>query len=76
MNLKNMSFKVKTPDYFSDSLSIYNNVVYLFYNMLCLYRVFFSWRHIFRVRDKTKAELFDYIDVFYNRARRHQHLGN
>jgi putative transposase len=33
-------------------------------------------RHIFSSRDKAKAELFDYIEVFYNRARRHQHLGN
>jgi len=24
----------------------------------------------------ARAELFDYIEVFYNRARRHQHLGN
>lgn len=33
-------------------------------------------RHIFRTREKAKAEIFDYIEVFYNRARRHQHLGN
>jgi len=33
-------------------------------------------RHIFSTRDKAKAEIFDYIEVFYNRARRHQHLGN
>lgn len=33
-------------------------------------------RHIFRTRQKAKAELFDYIEVFYNRARRYQHLGN
>jgi len=33
-------------------------------------------RHIFKTREIAKAELFDYIEVFYNRARRHQHLGN
>jgi len=33
-------------------------------------------RHIFTTREKAKAELFDYIEVFYNRSRRHQHLGN
>lgn len=33
-------------------------------------------RHIFKTREKAKAELFDYIEVFYNRARRHLHLGN
>ena len=33
-------------------------------------------RHIFRTREEAKAEIFDYIEVFYNRARRHQHLGN
>ena len=33
-------------------------------------------RHIFKTREAARAELFDYIEVFYNRARRHQHLGN
>ena len=33
-------------------------------------------RHIFKTRELARAELFDYIEVFYNRARRHQHLGN
>lgn len=33
-------------------------------------------RHIFKTREKAKAELFDYIEVLYNRARRHLHLGN
>jgi len=33
-------------------------------------------RHIFRTREKAKADIFDYIEVIYNRARRHQHLGN
>jgi putative transposase len=33
-------------------------------------------RHIFKTRDEAKAEIFDYIEVFYNRARRHQHPGN
>ena len=33
-------------------------------------------RHIFRTRELAKAELFDYIEVFYNEVRRHQHLGN
>ena len=33
-------------------------------------------RHIFKTRDIAKAEIFDYIEVFYNQARRHQHLGN
>lgn len=33
-------------------------------------------RHIFRTRQEAKAEIFDYVEVFYNRARRHKHLGN
>ena len=33
-------------------------------------------RYIFRTRQEAKADIFDYIEVFYNRARRHQHLGN
>lgn len=33
-------------------------------------------RHIFITREKAKAELFDYIEVFYNRSKRRQHMGN
>ena len=33
-------------------------------------------RYIFKTRAEAKAEVFDYIEVFYNRARRHKHLGN
>lgn len=32
--------------------------------------------HIFKTREPARAELFDYIEVFCNRARRHQHIGN
>lgn len=31
---------------------------------------------IYRTREEAKADLFDYIEVFYNRTRRHSHLGN
>lgn len=33
-------------------------------------------RHIFETREDARVEIFDYIEVFYNRARRHQHFGN
>ncbi|MEW8117145.1 MAG: IS3 family transposase [Candidatus Thiodiazotropha sp.] len=33
-------------------------------------------RYVFKTREEARAEIFDYIEVFYNRARRHQHLGN
>jgi putative transposase len=33
-------------------------------------------RHMFKTREAARAAIFDYIEVFYNRARRHQHLGN
>jgi len=33
-------------------------------------------RYIFRTRQEVKSNIFNYIEVFYNRARRHQHLGN
>jgi putative transposase len=33
-------------------------------------------RYIFKTREQARAEIFDYIEVFYNRARRHQHIGN
>lgn len=30
----------------------------------------------FATRDEARSELFDYIEAFYNRQRRHSHLGN
>jgi transposase InsO family protein len=33
-------------------------------------------RYMFKTREEARAEIFDYIGVFYNRARRHQHVGN
>lgn len=33
-------------------------------------------RHVFKTREAARVEIFDYIKVFYNQARRHQHLGN
>ena len=31
---------------------------------------------IYKTRDEARSEIFDYIEVFYNRRRRHSHLGN
>jgi len=28
-------------------------------------------RHIYATRDQARAEIFDYIEMFYNRRRRH-----
>ena len=33
-------------------------------------------RRTYRTRDDARADVFDYIEGFYNRARRHQHLDN
>ena len=33
-------------------------------------------RYIFKTREEARAEIFDYIEVFYNRARRHQQVEN
>ena len=30
----------------------------------------------YRTRDEARADIFDYIEVFYNRKRRHGYLGN
>jgi len=30
---------------------------------------------IYRTRDDARADVFDYIEVFYNRSRRHSYLG-
>lgn len=32
-------------------------------------------KRIYKTRDLAKADVFDYIEVFYNRVRRHTHLG-
>ena len=32
-------------------------------------------RRIYKTRDLAKADVFDYIEAFYNRPRRHSHLG-
>ena len=30
----------------------------------------------YRTRDQARADIFDYIEVFYNRKRRHSDIGN
>jgi len=30
---------------------------------------------VYHTRDKALADIFDYIEVFYNRVRRHSHLN-
>ena len=32
-------------------------------------------KRIYKIRDIAQADIFDYIEVFYNRTRRHSHLG-
>ncbi|MGM1166609.1 IS3-like element ISEc24 family transposase [Escherichia coli] len=32
-------------------------------------------KRIYKTRDMARADIFDYIEVFYNRTRRHSHLG-
>ncbi|WP_455426605.1 IS3 family transposase [Dryocola sp. LX212] len=32
-------------------------------------------KRIYKTRDLARADIFDYIEVFYNRSRRHRHLG-
>ena len=32
-------------------------------------------KRIYKTRDMARADVFDYIEVFYNRSRRHSHLG-
>ncbi|GLF61451.1 hypothetical protein VNPA152081_57110 [Pseudomonas aeruginosa] len=31
-------------------------------------------KRIYKTRDMARADVFDYIEVFYNRTRRHSHL--
>jgi putative transposase len=32
-------------------------------------------KRIYKTRDLARADIFDYIEVLYNRTRRHSHLG-
>jgi putative transposase len=32
-------------------------------------------KRLYKTRDLVRADIFDYIEVFYNRTRRHGHLG-
>ena len=32
-------------------------------------------KRVYRTRDLARSDVFDYIEVFYNRQRRHTHLG-
>lgn len=32
-------------------------------------------KRIYKTRDMARADVFNYIEVFYNRTRRHSHLG-
>lgn len=34
-----------------------------------------SRKRIYKTRDLARADIFDYIEAFYNRARCHSHLG-
>lgn len=32
-------------------------------------------KRIYKTREMARADVFDYIEMFYNRIRRHSHLG-
>ena len=49
-----------------------NAVVESFFSSLKKERI---RRRIYRTRKEARADVFDYIEVFYNRIRRHSHLG-
>jgi putative transposase len=58
----------------SGSANCYDNaVVESFFGLLKRERVN---RVRYRTREEARADLFDYIEVFYNRKRRHGYLGN
>ena len=33
-------------------------------------------KRVYKTRDLARADVFDYIEVFYNKTRRHSHLGD
>lgn len=32
-------------------------------------------KRVYKTRDMPRADVFDYVEVFYNRVRSHNHLG-
>jgi putative transposase len=32
-------------------------------------------KQVYRTRDLAKADIFEYVEMLYNRTRRHSHLG-
>lgn len=49
-----------------------NAVVESFFSSLKKERI---KKRIYKTRELARADVFDYIEVFYNRQRRHSHLG-
>ncbi len=49
-----------------------NAVVESFFSSLKKERI---RKQVYRTRDLAKADIFEYIEMFYNRTRRHSHLG-
>lgn len=49
-----------------------NAVVESFFSSLKKERV---RKRVYKTREMARADIFDYIEVFYNRSRRHSHLG-
>jgi putative transposase len=33
-------------------------------------------KQVYKTRDQVRVDIFDYIEMFYNRVRRHSHLGD
>ena len=54
------------------SLPWYNAVAESFFSSLKKERI---QKRIYKTRDLARSDVFDYIEVFYNRNRRHSHLG-
>lgn len=50
-----------------------NAVVESFFSSLKKERI---RKQIYKTRDAARADIFDYIEVFYNMRRRHSHIGN
>jgi putative transposase len=53
-------------------VSAQNAVVESFFSSLKKERI---RKQVYRTRDLAKADVFEYIEMFYNRTRRHSHLG-
>ena len=55
--------------------SVPNSVTYVVFSFFSSLKTERAARKVYRTRDEARADIFDYIERFYNPRRRHSKLG-